>query len=133
MRRSGDRRQSIAVGDGSDHISALCEFIASIEQFRANAGRDLNLGALVLCTDAVAQHGLAFIEQLSSRFVDESACPRADEEVFLLDAEREGLALAICHGFDQLRPTLQRYRSPTRCSGAVCKGSETCISMLRLN
>ena len=89
MRRRCDWRQAITARDDGDRIAKMRQVRAGSGHARAYLGRDLDLRPLVLSDETVAQLGGALVQHLLRGLAHKSARGEADEEVFLLNPERE--------------------------------------------
>ena len=89
MRRGGDGGQAELAGDSAHSRSQADQIGARFLNRAADFGADLDLRAQEFGADLAAQRFFAFGEQLSRRFLGEIARILVDEEIFLLDADRE--------------------------------------------
>ena len=85
----GDRGEPELSGDAADRAAQMDQLVARFLHGFADAGADLDLRAQEFGTDLAAQRLLAFGEQRGRRLLREVARVLVDEEIFLLDAERE--------------------------------------------
>ena len=87
--RGGDRGEPELSGDAADRAAQMDQLVARLLHGFADAGADLDLRAQEFGADLAAQRLLAFGEQRGRRLLREVARVLVDEEIFLLDAERE--------------------------------------------
>ena len=82
-------REPELTGDAADRAAQMDQLVARFLHGFADAGADLDLRAQEFGADLAAQRLLAFGEQRGRRLLREVARVLVDEEIFLLDAERE--------------------------------------------
>ena len=87
--RGGDHRHAELRGGPGDRGAQLGELVARLRDVAADAGADLDLRLQQLVGDALAEALAAARHEALGRRGDEVAALRVDQEVLLLDAERE--------------------------------------------
>ena len=111
MRPRGDRRQTVTLGHRGNCRTQLPQIGAGLVEAGANPGSDLDLRAQKLWAHLSGEQRLALLQHLRRRIADDIARGAVDEEIFLLDAEREfGLGT---HRSPRIEPVCERG---SRCS-----------------
>ena len=89
MGGGGHQRAVEAADDALDGAAQVRELRACGARVVADLGGDLDLGAHELGTDRAAERGVAVLHHLGTRVDGQIAAGEVDQEVLLLDAERE--------------------------------------------